>query len=70
MKYTKVCPLNKVNTYKILHVIIQQFLSEIGKLYSITTDHGTQFKENGETLLHLGIKTYKTSQFVTPEIIQ
>ena len=64
-KFTKLYPVNRATTLKVLEIIINQYLPEVGKPISIITDHGTQFKGKRwrDTLLALGIKTYKTSVY-------
>ena len=64
-KFTKLYPINRATTNKLLEVIIHEYIPEIGKPKSIITDHGTQFKGRKwrETLLNHGIKTYKTSVY-------
>ena len=64
-KFIKLYPVNRATTLKVLGVITNQYLPEIGKPMSIITDHGTQFKGRRwrDTLLALGIKTYKTSVY-------
>ena len=61
-KYTKLYPLNRATTTKILEIVINKYIPEVGKPALIITDHGTQFRGRKwrETLIHLGIKTYKT----------
>ena len=72
-KFTKLYPINRATTKKILGVLIQHYIPEIGTPKSIITDHGTQFKgrkwnfitllDNTITLLDNGVKTYKTSVY-------
>ena len=64
-KYVKLHPVNRATTAKVLAVIIDLYVPEIGRPSSIITDHGTQFKGRRwrDTLLALGIKTYKTSVY-------
>ena len=64
-KFTKLYPLNRATTNKILEIVINKYIPEVGKPVSIITDHGTQFRGRKwrETLIHLGIKTYKTSVY-------
>ena len=64
-KFIKLYPVNRATTLKILGVITELHIPEIGKPSSIITDHGTQFKGKRwrDTLLSLGIKTYKTSVY-------
>ena len=58
-------PINRATTKKILQIVIQQYIPELGAPRSIITDHGTQFRGRvwKETLLDLGVKTYKTSVY-------
>ena len=64
-KYVKLYPVNRATTMKVLGVITELYIPEIGRPASIITDHGTQFKGRRwrNTLLSLGIKTYKTSVY-------
>ena len=64
-KYTKLYPISRATTKKILEVIIQKYLPEVGKPETIVTDHGTQFrgKKWKEELWKLQIRTYKTSVY-------
>ena len=64
-RYTKLYPINRATTQKILTIILQHYVNEVGTPKSIITDHGTQFKGNRwkETLRENGIKTYKTSVY-------
>ena len=64
-KFTKLYPINRATTKKILQIVIQQYIPELGAPRSIITDHGTQFRGRvwKETLLDLGVKTYKTSVY-------
>ena len=64
-KFTKLYPINRSTTKELLHVVTQQYIPEIGTLRSIITDHGTQFRGRKwkETLVDLGVKTYKTSVY-------
>ena len=64
-KFIKLYPVNRATTLKVLGVITNQYLPEVGKPISIITDHGTQFKGKRwkDTLLALDIKTYKTSVY-------
>ena len=64
-KYIKLYPVNRATTAKVLAIIIDLYVPEIGRPSSIITDHGTQFKGRRwrDTLLALGIKTYKTSVY-------
>ena len=57
--------MNRATTQKILGVIIQHYIPEVGTPKSIITDHGTQFKGRRwkDTLMDNGIKTYKTSVY-------
>ena len=57
--------INRATTQKILGIIIQHYLPEIGRPKSIISDHGTQFrgKKWKETLLNQGVKSYKTSVY-------
>ena len=43
-KYIKLYPVNRATTAKVLAVIIDLYVPEIGRPSSIITDHGTQFK--------------------------
>ena len=58
-RYTKLYPINRATTQKILNIIIQQYIHEVGTSKSIITDHGTQFKGNKwkDTLRNNGVKT-------------
>ena len=64
-KFIKLYPVNRATTEKILGVVTSYYIPEIGKPASIITDHGTQFKGRRwkNTLITLGIKTYKTSVY-------
>ena len=64
-KYTKLYPINRATTKKILDIIIHHYIPELGTPRTIITDLGTQFKGQiwKETLLRKGIKTYKTSVY-------
>ena len=64
-KYTKLYAINRATTKKILEIIINQFVPEIGKPSTIITDHGTHFKRRmwKEKLLEHNIKTYKISVY-------
>ena len=64
-KYTKLYPLNRATTSKILEIVMNKYIPEVGKPSMIITDHGTQFRGRKwrETLIHLGVKTYKTSVY-------
>ena len=64
-RFTKLFPINRATTQKILKLILEPYISEVGIPKCIITDHGTQFKGNRwkNTLLTHGIKTYKTSVY-------
>ena len=64
-KYTKLYPITRATTKKIIEIIIERYIMEVGRPYSIITDHGTQFKGKlwKENLIEHGIKTYKTSVY-------
>ena len=64
-RFTKLYPINRATTQKILNIIIQQYIHEVGTPKSIITDHGTQYKGSKwkDTLLNNGVKTYKTSVY-------
>ena len=64
-KYIKLYLVNRATTTKVLAVITELYVPEIGKPSSIITDNGTQFKGRRwrDTLLSLGIKTYKMSVY-------
>ena len=64
-KFIKLYPVNRATTLKILGVTTELYIPEIGKPSSVITDHGTQFKGRRwqDTLLSLGVKTYKTSVY-------
>lgn len=64
-KFTKLYPLNKANTRNIINVILQKYITEVGRPDMIISDHATQFKGKSWkiTLLEAGIKTYKTSVY-------
>ena len=64
-KFTKLYPITRATTNKIIDVIINQYTPELGTPKSIITDHGTQFKGRKwkNALLNHGIKTYKTSVY-------
>ena len=64
-KFTKLYPINRATTSKILNIIIQSYIPEVGCPKTIITDHGTQFKGRRwrDTLLDHGVKTYKTSVY-------
>ena len=64
-RFTKLYPINRATTQKILNIICQNYISEVGAPKSIITDHGTQFKGSKwkDTLREKGIKTYKTSVY-------
>ena len=70
-KYTKLYPLNRATTSKILEIVINKYIPEVGKPASIITDHGTQFRGRKwrETLFHLGIKMYKTCLLYTSRCV-
>ena len=57
--------LNRATTKKILDIIKNKYIPEIGKPSTIITVHGTQFKGRRwrEKLLEINIKTYKTSVY-------
>lgn len=64
-KYTKLYPVSRATTTKVLDIVINHYLPELGTPKTIITDHGTQFKgiRWKETLLQHGIRTYKTSVY-------
>ena len=64
-KFTKLYPISKATTQKVLNIILNNYIPEVGKPETIITDHGTQFKGKKWriTLLTEGIKTYKTSVY-------
>ena len=64
-KFTKLYPISKATTRKILEIIKNKYKSEVGKPETIVTDHGTRFKGKKwrTELLTVGIKTYKTSVY-------
>ena len=64
-KYTKLYLISRATMKKILEVIIQKYLPEVGKPETIVTDHGTQFRRKKwkEELLKLQIRTYNTSVY-------
>ena len=43
-RFTKLYPINRATTQKILNIIFQEYICEAGTPKSIITDHGTQFK--------------------------
>ena len=43
-KFAKLYPINKGTTSKILAIITNNYIPEVGKPETIVTDHGTQFK--------------------------
>ena len=63
-KYTKLYPINRATTKKILDIIIHNYIPELGTPRTIITDHGTQFKgQIWKEMLRHGVKTYKTSVY-------
>ena len=64
-KFTKLYPINRATTRKLLEIIIQKYIPEVGTSRSIITDHGTRFKGRRwkETLLNHGVRTFKTSVY-------
>ena len=62
-KFIKLYALSKATTRKILDIIKNKYIPEVGKPDTIITDHGTQFKGKKwkDELLSAGVKTYKTS---------
>ena len=64
-RFTKLYPINRATTQKILNIILQHYICEVGTPKSIITDHGMQFKGSRwkDTLLENGVKTYKTSVY-------
>ena len=64
-KFTKLYPISKATTNKILDIIINKYILEVGRPETIVTDHGTQFKGKRwkVELLKMGIPTYKTSVY-------
>ena len=64
-KFTKLYPINRATTKKLLEIILHKYMPEVGTPRSIITDHGTQFKGRRwkETLLNNGVKTFKTSVY-------
>ena len=63
--YTKLYPINRATTTKVLDIIINNYIPKLRTPRTIITDNGTQFKGQiwKETLLRYGIKTYKTSVY-------
>ena len=61
-KFVKLYPINRATTNKVLNIITQRYIPELGIPTIIITDHGTQFRGRKwkETLLDLGVRTYKT----------
>ena len=61
-KFKKLYPINRATTKKILTIIIQHYVPEVGSPKTIITAHGTQFKGKKwkDTLLDHGVRTYKT----------
>ena len=64
-KFIKLYPINRATTQKIIEILSTKYIPEVGVPQTIITDHGTQFrgKRWKNTLLELGIKTYKTSVY-------
>ena len=58
-KFIKLYPINHATTQKILGVIIQHYIPELGTPKSIITDHRTEFKGRRwkDTLIDNGVKT-------------
>ena len=63
--YYTVYPINRATTNKVLNIVTQLYILELGVSKSIITDHGTQFRGRKwkETLMDLGVRTYKTSVY-------
>ena len=59
--------INRATTTKILEIIKNKYITEIGKPYTIITDHGTQFKGRKwrDELLKLNINKYSNINTVT-----
>ena len=64
-KFIKLYTLNKATTRKILDIVKDKYIPEVGKSDMIITDHGTQLKGKKwkDELLSVGVKTYKTSVY-------
>ena len=64
-KFIKLYTLSKATTRKILDIVKNKYIPEVGKPDMIITDHGTQFKGKKwkDELLSTGVKTYKTSVY-------
>ena len=64
-KYTKLYPISRATTKKILEIITNRYIVEVGRPETVVTDHGTQFKglKWKVELRKLGIRTYKTSVY-------
>ena len=45
-RFTKLYPINRATTQKILNIILQHYICEVGTPKSIITGHGTQLKGN------------------------
>lgn len=62
-KFAKLYPINPATTKNILDIISEKYIVEVGKLPSIITNHGTQFRAKSwkDQLKQKGIKAYKTS---------
>ena len=70
-KFTKLYPINRATTSKILNIIIQSYIPEVGSPKTIITDHGTQFKGKiwRDTLLDHGVKTkHIKPQYTIPAV--
>ena len=64
-KFTKLYAINRATTQKILRIIFQHYIPEVGSPKSIVADHRTQFKGRKwkDTMMNHGVKTYKTSVY-------
>ena len=64
-KFIKLYSINQATTNKVLNIVTQQYIPDLGVPKSIITDHGTQFRGRKwkETLMDLGVRTYKTSVY-------
>ena len=70
-KYTKLYPINRATTNKVLDIILGRYILEVGTPNSIITDHGTQFKgRNGENIFSNMASKLIKHQCTIPTAIQ
>ena len=64
-RYIKLYPVTRATTRNILRIVIEEYMTNIGKPHCIITDHGTQFRgmKWKQQLLDQGVKTYKTAVY-------